>query len=267
MEKIQILNKDGREIVSVPSWHDLAPPQSPDGHWEKWKSAFEFANAWFRTEVAEAPQPLREFFKHNKLTRDISLKEIIAEKPIWIDDVRRGNTRNNDMLLDGYASNSPIVVGIEAKAKEEYGPIIGKYYDKHIQNTASNIPQRIRRLSQAIFGRDLDNQVRALRYQLLHAIAGTLIEAKSREAKYAIFLIYQFITPIVTPSDRRRNSRDLNKFIQLLSQDESIEINPGKLYGPFKIPGGEYVPSSDQLYIGKVMENIETDAIKIRLTK
>jgi len=257
MEEIHIFNKEGREIVSVSSWKSLAPPQSPEGHWQKWLSAFEFANSWFRNGVAEVPQPLREFFNRNELTRDISLKKIIAEKPIWIDEVRKGNTRNNDMLIFGYnTSKIPIVLGVEAKAKEEFGPIVGKYFDNNRKNPASKIPQRICRLSKSLFGRNLDKQVRSLRYQLLHATAGTLIEAKILKAKYAIFLVYQFNTPLVKQSDINRNRRELNKFIQLLAKDESIEINPGELYGPFEIPGGGYVPKYDRLFIGKVVENI-----------
>jgi hypothetical protein len=93
-----------------------------------------------------------------------------------------GEPRNCDLVLLCDVSTKRMVINVEAKADEPFGDVIGEYYERKA-GSGSKMPARIRQLSQALFGRGPDETIQKLRYQLLHAAAATLIEAKENEAR------------------------------------------------------------------------------------
>jgi hypothetical protein len=66
--------------------------------------------------------------------------------------------------------------------------------------SGSNVPARIYALAKGVFGpgtlipTDLRPDIGELRYQLLAAIAGTLIEARRRWAEQAVFVVHEFVS-------------------------------------------------------------------------
>jgi hypothetical protein len=99
-----------------------------------------------------------------------------------------------------------MVVNVEAKADEPFGDdMIGDYYDR-TADSRSNVPARIRQLSLALFGRVPDAAIRRLRYQLLHAAAGTLIEAAANKAEFGLFLVHEFRCPRLNEKKLTQNS-------------------------------------------------------------
>lgn len=100
----------------------------------------------------------------------------------------------------------------------------------------------------SIFGH---TNVTDLRYQLLHAVAGTLIEARNQEASVAVLVIHEFV-PVGGKGDKaRENEKDLEVFIER-SSDGLHTLPSSKLIGPFHMPGGGKIPSNIPLYIGKI---------------
>jgi hypothetical protein len=59
------------------------------------------------------------------------------------------------------------------------------------RSEGSRIDNRISELAEALF---VTNKVGDLRYQLLHRIGGTLIEAKRKNAKFAVFIVHEFLS-------------------------------------------------------------------------
>ena len=126
-----------------------------------------------------------------------------------------GEGRNHDVVVLGVARGKRVLVGIESKNDEELGPEIGAYLAKaerenvvrltQGQARLSQIPARIANLTRVVFGAtpvELTN----LRYQLLHGLAGTLIEAERREADIAVFLIHTLASGSTNHSKIDRNN-------------------------------------------------------------
>jgi hypothetical protein len=254
LSPLLIQNSNGKSIHSVDDWFGLAPPKKGRRQWKGGRSAKELAKAWFRTERAKVPEELEALFKSHSSTKDLVLKTAIPEKQTILDGFG-GEPRNNDLILIGRASGAPVVVGIEAKADEPFGPIIQEYL-KEKKGTKSKVPDRIKLLLQSIFGRPIDENLGRLRYQLLHGLAGTIIEAKQQGASQAIFVVHEFISEKTKPEKIEQNKVDFERFINSFPQFETYGVSPGILMGPLRVRGGEFVPNDIPVLIGKVTTNL-----------
>jgi hypothetical protein len=122
------------------------------------------------------------------------------------------------------------VVCVEAKAGEDLGATIAQQTKlaaaaeenaeqervKTRRASTSNAPARI----QALLARFVpyppsDPRVQALRYQLLTALAGTLSEAKTTQARHAVLMLHDFLTD-QRPVDVAEHDRDLHRFCATL---------------------------------------------------
>ena len=78
--------------------------------------------------------------------------------------------------------------------------------------------------------------MRPLRYQLLHAVAGTLREAEQRGTDIAVFLVHEFCGPSCTPENTRRNADDFRAFTICLGVDSAVAAEG--LAGPLRMAVG-----------------------------
>lgn len=76
------------------------------------------------------------------------------------------------------------------------------------------IPERIAQLSYALLGK---KDISTLRYQLIHALAGTLIEAKEQGTEQAIFIVYEFVSARMNALTALENKADFIEFIEILT--------------------------------------------------
>ncbi len=250
MSELCIHSREGRPIHSVDEWRCLASPQGGDKQWKDGRSAKELAKAWFAPKV---PRELGRLFESHKLTRGLVVESAIAELTTELDDFP-GEPRHHDLVLLCRSGKVRALVGVEAKADEEFGPVIQEEL-KRVKKSGrhSNLPQRVHQLSQAIFGRSVDDAIGRLRYQLLHGLAGTLIEARSRSCDVAVFVVHEFISDNKTQQQKiDRNVRDFERFVQALPALTSSVVREGSLLGPIRIPGGKFVPGDIPVMIGKV---------------
>ena len=158
------------------------------------------------------------------------------------------------MILVGNTGLERVLVAIEAKVDELFGSWIGEYLESSVQaNPRSRVPDRIEQLSKSIFGH---TNVSDIRYQLLHAVAGTLIEAVNQNASIAVLVIHEFVPIGGKSAKAKENDKDLIGFIEKLS-NESCNLQKGHMIGPFNVPGSETIPNSVPLYIGKIETAIE----------
>ncbi|MBI5764264.1 MAG: hypothetical protein HZA51_12150 [Planctomycetes bacterium] len=226
-------------------------------HWKDGYSAKELAKLWFRCGTPPAlPEAFAELFRSEAATRGLQIDEGICEVATPIDKFG-GMHRNHDQILVGQAEGRKTVVGVEAKAEEEFGPVIASYLNDKDGGArpGSNIPARIELLARAIFGRSTA-EIASLRYQLLHAFAGTIIEAKRREAVQSVFMVCEFVRANSNQEIRQQNHRDFEAFIRSFTGFETTDVRPGQLLGPINVPGGEFVPAGIPAYIGKVTVNL-----------
>jgi hypothetical protein len=160
---------------------------------------------------------------------------------------------SDDLLLHGLAGGRRIVIAVEGKADEPLGSTIEQELKKsgrtRTTGSSSGIPDRIRELSNKMFGRAPNGDLFGLRYQLLHGIAGMVIEADKSKAEVGVFLIHVFETDSCDERRLRRNDEDLRAFMNALGCPDPAT---GQL-AEFNVPngGGKY-------FIGKAVTTQST---------
>jgi hypothetical protein len=94
---------------------------------------------------------------------------------------------------------------------------------------------------------------RLLRYQLLSASVGAVIEATRRGCDQAILIIEQFVgNPSVPTIEANELSVDLTRFLAQLGWNEPF--GPGRIAGPFGIYDNGYTGSAVRLFVGWTLE-------------
>jgi hypothetical protein len=251
----------GHHIHGLGHWFYAAPPREGLKHWKDGRSAKELARAWTRGGEPAVPGEVQSAFgTHPELAAFVCATALPEHQTSLPGPVGEG--RNHDMLALGMAGGRRVVVGIEAKADEPFGLLIGEYVDEKAAANAvkleaavsssvprlSQVPKRMDALCRYVFGRPFDDTIRPLRYQLLHAVAGTLREAEARAADVAVFVVHEFCGPTCTPENSRRNSADLEDFVRALGAAPVPSC--GGLVGPVATSaGGRQVA----LFIGHVV--------------
>ena len=242
-----IIVRNGKDIRTMDQWLASMPPRIRERQWKEGRSAMELARAWVGTGEISTPEDLTSLLESHPQWTDVELLEGRPEEETALDEFR-GASRNADMLLIGERAEARVVISVEAKADESFGPAIGEYLTEKLKNERSNAPARIRNLTAAIFGTDPE-EVSGLRYQLLHATAGTLIAADQHGADQCLFLVHAF-HGATDPVKVERNEADLRAFVRKFGWER--EFDPGMIVGPFSVPGGGRVPGDLDLYVGEV---------------
>jgi len=248
------IHKAGHEIRSVDEWFRWAPPKRGKLHWKDNRSAKELARSWFRAGTAQAPEELRSLLTFT-FGSELVFEEALPECATQLDDFE-GETRNCDLVVVCQAATQRIVIGVEAKADEPFGSsTVGDYYDQTV-GSSSNVPKRIEQLSIALFGRQPDDVIRGLRYQLVHAAAASLIEADAHSARCGIFLVHEFISAGLSRPKLEQNAKDWAAFVRAFPQVAEATVQKNQILGPVSVPGGGRVPRAIPLYLGKVMTEL-----------
>ena len=243
-----LLSNKNQTITSMQDWLVYSPPAKKEAQWKDGRSAKELAKAWFRSGQAQAPAELSALLQSHPATTGMTLSVGIIEKETILDDYR-GSGRMHDMVLLGSTAEERWLIAIEAKADEPFGKNIGDYLLSSVKaNPNSRVPDRILQLSQAVFG---SQDVTHLRYQLLHAAAGALIEANAQQANKALLIIHEFVPFTGKTSKAKQNERYLQDFVAGLSGNPQT-LTAGTCLGPFQVPGGGRTPHDIPLYIGKL---------------
>jgi len=255
------IHKSEHEIQSVEDWFEYAPPKKRELQWEDKHSAKELARAWFRNKSACPPEEMRLLLERAFQT-EIVFDEAKPECVIRLDDFA-GEHRNCDLVVLCDVGARRMVINVEAKAEEPFSDLIGKYYDQAAasrpdgQASRSKVPARIRELSRALFGRVPDEAIRKLRYQLLHAAAATLIEAKSNKAELGLLLVHEFRSPRPNRNRLKRNATDWENFVHAFPELATARIEENQILSPVSVPGGTHVPNSLPLYLGHLVTELE----------
>ncbi len=247
--------KSGNEIHSVEDWFRCAPPKMGKLHWKDGRSAKELAQSWFRLGVPKPPDELSALLESTFGT-GIIFDEAKPECVIELDEFP-GEHRNCDLVVLCRSGTRQIAINIEAKADEPFGEnTVGIYYEQKA-NSQSNVPERIRQLSVALFGRDPDEAIRKLRYQLLHAAAATLIEAAANKAEFGLLLIHEFRSSNLNMDKLAQNATDWTNFVRAFPELAGAQIEKNQILGPVSVAGGGRVPCSVPLYLGKLVTELK----------
>jgi len=249
------------EIRSVDDWRTHAAPKAGKKQWKPGRSAMELANAWFPTPGSPSvPPELTALLDSHPHTRGMTLSVGHPEKTTALDDFA-GGKRNHDLVLVGAAGGREVCVCVEAKADEPFGAKTVAQYLASVAGTRSNVPERIRLLCEALLGKAHEEEQRfgQLRYQLLTAAAGTVIEAKGQTAQLAVFVVHEFLTDKTRVENIDRNREDLDRFLAVLLGKRSFHLTPGRLHGPIMVHGGRFVPAGVPLLVGKIARDLRPE--------
>jgi hypothetical protein len=238
------ISKNGNIISTVGEWFQYAPPKRGEKQWKDNRSAKELARYWTERTLEGASEPIRRLLQ--AAFEDVTLEEAWPECRICIDSFP-GEHRNCDLVVRARSSVAgEIRIHIEAKAYESFGDKIGPYYDKKLQEAQSNLPARMRKLVRDVLKSELTEEIRALRYQLLHSTYAACLDAERAGAKAAILLVHEFDSASAKKAEMKKNEAAWKQFLAALPELRDLSIENEKLYGPVQLPC-----SSMPLYFGK----------------
>ena len=251
MEKFVITDKTCDPITD---WRAWTRPKR-DYHWRAGRSAMELARAWFVSPVPVCPTEIASLLDSHPGTAGVTLTKGIPEHVTSLPE--RGEGRNHDLLLLGHVGPGSIVISIEAKVDEPFGETIGAYWRRTTRTARSTrAPQRIEALLTMVFGTAARPDTApwdGLRYQLLTAVAGTAIEASSRQAAVAAVLIHEFHTEKLNREKADVNARDFQGFVSALVGMPAGKVATGQLYGPATLQKTEHLERPVRVLIGKAV--------------
>lgn len=96
-------------------------------------------------------------------------------------------------------------------------------------------------------------EVSGLRYQLVQATAASFIEADLRKVDRCVFLIHVFRSGATDEAKVVSNARDLDAFVDCLSDSRLAGVPDNAVVGPIAVPGYGLIPSNVPLYVGKAV--------------
>jgi hypothetical protein len=113
--------------------------------------------------------------------------ELLAAIPEWKVDLPGGDTASQtDILAVARNSQGLVILGVEAKVDEPFGPTLG---EKRKSGSAGQL-QRISFLEKELLRTNPFND--SLRYQLLHRTVSAVLTARSFHAESAVMLVQSF---------------------------------------------------------------------------
>ena len=237
----QLINDKGNIIAQLNDW---TRPKKEE-HWKCGRSAMEFARFWTDHRSSGTIPPdyqelLYPVFPGTKFH---------VGRPEWPTSLPpRGSTgsRKHDLHLRGTWLSGSLTVCVEAKADEPFEETLSQYKVNAEQalkcNPRSKQKERLADLLYSVWRvRKLTESQSYLRYQLLHALVGTAIQALrdvgkagSASSGTGVLLIHLFETCLTEKQKLKKNQRDLERFGHALP-NVTIPANgivPGCLYGP-----------------------------------
>src|SRR5688500_12127387 len=228
----------GERIGSLEEWASLAPPAGREKQWREGRSAMELARRWA---AGILPEEVRQVLESHAAFREFEPREAWAEHRTALDSYG-GNTRNHDLLLVGRCGDEPAIVDIEGKADESFGSLVGKQLVRarqaRLEKPGSMALTRVEELCHAVLGTRAED-ASDLRYQRIYSVAGAVIAAQEHGAKRAAWIVHGFGGGPVSAHALKRNARDLATFVGRLSGEGGlVEVAPGTLLGPWRLPGG-----------------------------
>ncbi len=195
------LLKHPKNIVDHDSWYNVCPPKKGEKQWADGRSAKELAK-YMTLRLPFVPTEIEKAV--NAIVPADAEFEWDAEYVTNLPGVGEG--RNHDAIL----FNKDIVITIEAKADETLGNLI----EEEIKNASVNKLYRISNLLEYLFKGGFKNY-QNLRYQLLTASVGTLLEAKNKNCNTAVLIVLVFKSNgNVTEEKVAANHSDVEAFLK-----------------------------------------------------
>lgn len=179
-----------KKLMRVEDWIPIVSKKN----WQKEHSAFELAHSWQR--AGGFPAPVGSVLKASDSPLLAGIRPLygVVEKPVFLDTIK-GPSWTDVMVYCLNAQGESLVIAVEGKARERFGPIVADWIRAKGEKGESLKPKptRVRRLDYLSrhLGRTLQPESR-LRYQLLHRTVSAITECELQAATGAMVLIHSF---------------------------------------------------------------------------
>lgn len=164
----------------------------PAKHWRTGYSAKTVAHCW--EEADGLPREVRNAFAKSSDPLLQNLSPILAVPEFTVPLPGGDRSSQNDVFVLARSSAGPIVVMVEGKVSETFGPTLDKWRadkrrDEGRARRSSGKPERLRFLLRKL---GIRTAPRTVRYQLLHRAASAIITAEQYRAVAAVLLVHSF---------------------------------------------------------------------------
>ena len=213
MRKLTI-KKDGKEIYTNGGWFRAAPPEGKEKQWVPSYSASELADYFLRYKGFIPPE-IDSYLAEIGIASESFSSEPECCTSLEKEGFGGGKSRQHDLLIT--SDTNEVVIGLEAKAREDLDVFVTEKGDDPL---TPNQEKRYAGLCEKLLGLKIE-RCSNIRYQLLSATAGTLIEADKRHIKKAVLLILLFKTPVVSDDHVVSTRNDIESFVSLLTKNNN----------------------------------------------
>lgn len=168
----------------------------PAKHWRSGFSAKTVAHCW--EEADGLPREVRDAFAKSSDPLLNNLSPILAVPEFKVPLPGGDRSSQNDVFVLARSSGGPVVIMVEGKVSETFGPTLDKWRadkrrdegrDEGRAGRSSGKPERLRFLLRKLGIRTAPGTVR---YQLLHRAASAIITAEQYRAVAAVLLVHSF---------------------------------------------------------------------------
>ena len=210
-----------RLYVPVRAREDVIPHLGATHHWKEGRSAKCLVDQWWAAN--DFPATIRDLLDQAADWRGAELVDAFVERCTSLADGRPTHSQS-DLLAIAGLKDGLAILGIEAKVDEGFDRTVAEW-----QARAS--PGKAARLTKLCGLLGLDPlAVSALRYQLFHRTAATILEAKRYRARRAAMIVQSW-------SAHHHGFADYAAFFKLLGL---TDLAPNQLSDPLLIDGIEF---------------------------
>lgn len=254
-----MIRKGDTILDTLELWCELAGPKTSD-QWKDYRSAKECARAWLDRDGVEIPEELRDVLQTHADFGVIQDWHAEPECLVNFDDY--SGPANIDLMLEGEDEHGRMVVAIEAKADESFGPFVSRALSASLERvlksaSSKGLPRIVELVSHLLEPAQKGQpRLHQIRYQLLTASAAALARAQEEGADRAVVFVHEFETPLTKQKNHERNARDLVRFLRRVGVPDAERVLTGQLVGPVRVPGGPYFGDPAPLYFGKAVQQI-----------
>ena len=177
------MNKIFIPTAKPEDWKSLLA--EPDKQWKTGYSAKALAYCW--QEASDFPECVRKVFKKSgiELFQNIELLLAFPEYKVVLPGGARPS--QNDIFILARGNNQLVSIMVEGKVSEPFGSTIAEWREDNSEGKRVRLKFLLEEL-----GLEENEQIGAIRYQLLHRTASAIIEAKRFKAENALMLVCSF---------------------------------------------------------------------------